>query len=93
MLSPDFNITVGLAGDDAVEVSVSGELDPDSLSRLRAVLTGILRAGHRKVIVDLARSEAVDGNTKELLTRTLKRLRAQGGEMIIHWSARMHPAH
>jgi anti-anti-sigma regulatory factor len=93
LLSPEFNITVGLASDDAVEVSVSGDLDPDALSRLRAVLNGIMRAGHRKVVVDLARIGAVDGNTRELLTRTLKRLRAQGGEMVIHWSGRVHPAH
>jgi anti-anti-sigma regulatory factor len=93
LLSPEFSITVGLACDDAVEVSVSGDLDADALSRLRAVLNGILRAGHRRVIVDLARIGVVDGNTRELLTRTLKRLRAQGGDMVIHWSGRIQPAH
>ncbi|MEW6474831.1 MAG: STAS domain-containing protein [Actinomycetota bacterium] len=93
MLSPEFNITVGLAGDDAVEVLVSGELDPDCVGRLRAVLSGILRAGHRRVVVDLARIEAIDGNTKEMLARVLKRLRAQGGDMVVHWSAAINPAH
>lgn len=93
MLSPEFNIVVGLASDDAVEVSVSGDLDPDSVSRLRAVLNGILRAGHRRVVVDLARSGEVDGNTREMLARTLKRAKAQGGEMVVHWSARVNPAH
>lgn len=96
MLSPEFNITVGLASDDAVKVSVTGDLDPDSLGRLRAVLNGILRAGHTKVVVDLARTDADDGNTKEIketLRRTLKRARAQGGEMVVHWSARVNPAH
>jgi anti-anti-sigma regulatory factor len=93
VLSPEFNIVVGMAGDDAVEVSVSGDLDADSLSRLRAVLNGILRAGHRKVVVDLARIGAVDGQTREMLARLLKRAKAQGGEMIVHGSARLTAAH
>ncbi len=86
MLSPEFNIVVGLAGDDAVEVSVSGDLDPDTLSRLRTVLYGILRAGHRRVVVDLARIGTVDGSTKEALVKMLKRARAQGGDMTVHWA-------
>ena len=93
MLSQEFNIVVGLASDDAVEVSVSGDLDPDSLGRLRAVLYGILRAGHRRVVVDLARIGAVDGNAREMLTRLVKGARAQGGEMVVHWSAAVSPAH
>lgn len=91
MLSPDFNITVGLAGGDAVEVSVRGDLDAECVGRLRAVLSGIIRAGHRKVVVDLARIDTMDGSTRDMLTRVLKRLRAQGGEMVVHWSAA--PAH
>ena len=87
MLSPDFNIVVGLVGDDAVEVSVSGDLDPDTLGRLRAVLFGILRAGHRRVVVDLARIGAVDNRAKEMLDKVLKRARAQGGDMVVHWAA------
>ena len=87
MLSPDFNIVVGLSGDDAVEVSVSGDLDPDTLSRLRAVLYGILRAGHRRVVVDLVKSKPVDDSTKETLAKVLKRARAQGGDMVVHWAA------
>jgi ABC-type transporter Mla MlaB component len=93
VLSPEFNIVVGLAGDDAVEVSVSGDLDADSLSRLRVVLNGILRAGHRRVVVDLARSGSVDGNAREMLARVLKRAKDQGGELVVHWSARVTPAH
>ncbi len=70
---------------------MSGDLDPDSVGRLRAVLSGIFRAGHRKVVVDLERIDAVDGNAKEMLTRSLKRFRAQGGETVVHWSA-INPA-
>ena len=66
MLPPEFNIVVGLASDDAVEVSVSGDLDSESVGRLRAVLNGILRAGHRRVVVDFARIRTVDGNTQEI---------------------------
>ena len=87
MLSPEFNIVVGLSGDDAVEVSVSGDLDPDSVGRLRAVLYGILRAGHRRVVVDLADSGSVDGRAREMLNKMLKRARAQGGDMVVHWQA------
>lgn len=88
MLSPEFNIVVGLSGDDdAVEVSVSGELDPESVGRLRAVLYGILRAGHRRLVVDLADSGSVDGGAKEMLANILKRARAQGGDMVVRWEA------
>jgi anti-anti-sigma regulatory factor len=88
VLSPEFNIVVGLSGeDDAVEVSVSGDLDPDSVGRLRAVLYGILRAGHRRVVVDLAQSGSVDRRAKEMLATMLKRARATGGDMVVHWQA------
>ena len=76
---------VGLTGDDAVAVSVSGDLDPDSVGRLRAVLFGILRAGHHRVVVDLGRIGRVDGGAQEMLARVLKRIRAQGGDMTVHW--------
>jgi len=85
--SSDLNIVVGLTGDDTVEVSVSGDLDPETLDRLRAVLYGILRAGHRRVVVDLVKSGPVDGGTKDSLTKILKRARAQGGDMVVHWAA------
>jgi hypothetical protein len=78
---------VGMTGDDTVEVSVSGDLDPETLDRLRAVLYGILRAGHRRVVVDLVKSGPVDGGTKDSLTKILKRARAQGGDMVVHWAA------
>jgi anti-sigma B factor antagonist len=84
VLSPEFNIVVGMADDDAVEVSVSGDLDADSFRRLRAVLTGILRAGHRRVVVDLARIGAVDSTARAMLVKLLKRARAEGGELVVH---------
>jgi anti-sigma B factor antagonist len=91
-LSQEFNIVVGLAGDDAVEVAVSGDLDSDSVTRLRTVLNGILRAGHRRLVVDLVRIGAVDGSARDRLVKMLKRVRAQGGDMVIHWSAAVSPA-
>jgi anti-anti-sigma regulatory factor len=92
LLSPEFNIVVGMTGDDAVEVSVTGDLDSDSVGRLRTVLYGILRAGHRRVVVDLACMKAVDGSAQEALARVLKRARAQGGDMVVHWTAAASPA-
>jgi anti-anti-sigma regulatory factor len=81
---PEFNIVVGLAGDEAVEVSVSGDLDHKSIGRLRAVLYGILRAGHHRVVVNLAGSGPLDRKAEEMLARILKRARAQGGDMVVH---------
>jgi anti-sigma B factor antagonist len=86
----EFNIVVGMTG-DAVAVSVSGDLDSDSAGRLRAVLFGILRAGHRRVVVDLARIGSVDGRAQEILARMLKRVRAQGADLIVHWAAATAP--
>jgi anti-sigma B factor antagonist len=82
MVPQEFNIVVGLSG-DAVAVSVSGDLDRDAARRLRAVLYGILRAGHRRVVVDLAKSGSVDGGARDMLLRVLKRARAQGGDMVV----------
>ena len=90
MVPPDFDIVVGLAG-DAVAVSVSGDLDSDSAGRLRAVLHGILRAGHRRVVLDLARIRSVDGHAQEMLAKVLKRVRAQGGDMVVHWAGAVTP--
>jgi len=84
----DFNIVVGLTGDDAVAVSVSGDLDTNAISRLRAVLYGILRSGHRRVVVDLARTGAADGGAQEMLAKMFKRARAQGGELVVRGTAR-----
>jgi len=85
MVPPEFNIVVGMSG-DAVAVSVSGDLDGDSAGRLRAVLNGILRAGHRRVVIDLAKSGSVDGGARDMLLRVLKRARAQGGDMVVLWA-------
>jgi anti-anti-sigma regulatory factor len=83
-VSPEFNIVVGLAGDDAVEVSVSGDLDNERVSRLRTVLHGILRAGHHRLVVNLAGTGPLDRACEEMLARILKRARAQGGDMVVH---------
>ena len=91
-MPPEFNIVVGLTGDDAVAVSVSGDLDRDSVGRLRAVLYGILRAGHHKVVVDLVRTGRVDGAAQDMLARVLKRVRAQGGDMTVRWRAVASPS-
>lgn len=85
VLPPDFNIVVGLSG-DAVAVQVSGDLDSASAGRLRAVLNGIFQSGHRRVVVDLARIGRVDGSAHEMLARVLKRARAQGGDLVVHWA-------
>jgi anti-anti-sigma factor len=82
---PDFNIVVGLTG-DAVAVSVSGDLDSDSAGRLRAVLYGILRAGHRRVVLDLARIGSVDSSAKEMLAKVSKRARSQGADLTVRWA-------
>ena len=87
MLPADFNIVVGLTGDDAVAVSVSGDLDNYSIGGMRAVLAGILRSGHRRVVVDLARTGPPDGGVQEMLAKVFKRARAQGGDLVVRWAA------
>ncbi|HZQ78137.1 MAG TPA: STAS domain-containing protein [Acidimicrobiia bacterium] len=86
-MPPEFNIVVGLTADDAVALSVSGDLDTDGVRRLRAVIYGILRAGHRRVVVDLARIGRVDGAARETLTKLRKRIRSTGGDLTVHWGA------
>jgi anti-anti-sigma factor len=86
VVPPEFNIVVGLEG-DAVAVAVSGDLDSVGAGRLRVVLFGILRAGHRRVVVDLARIRSVDGRADEVMARLIKRVRAQGADMVVRGPA------
>ena len=47
--------SVGPAGEpDGVEVRLIGELDSSNAASLEAVLGGLVRAGHRRITVDLA---------------------------------------
>jgi anti-anti-sigma regulatory factor len=44
------------------------------------------------MVVDLARIGSVDGSAQEMLARVLKRVRSQGGDMVVHWAAAVSPA-
>lgn len=67
-------------GDCAV-VSVRGEIDVTAAPRLREALIASAAEGHRRVVVDLSRTEFLDSNGLGAIVAGLKRIRAQGGEM------------
>jgi anti-sigma B factor antagonist len=86
VLPADFGIVVGMEG-PRVAVAVSGHLDSQSAAYVRDVIVGIVRAGHRNLVVDLGTIRSIDAIGLRILTQALKRCRSQGGEMVFRFAA------
>jgi anti-sigma B factor antagonist len=77
----EFAVSV-TALDGATVVHVNGDLDCYSAPQLRTVLVE-LADGPRRVIVDVAGSTFIDSTGLGVLVGGLKRLREQGGHMVL----------
>ncbi len=69
------------AGTDAVLFVLYGEVDLHVAPEVRDRLDAAVQGGTRKVVVDLSRVSFVDSMALGVLLGTLKRLRAEGGEL------------
>jgi anti-sigma B factor antagonist len=67
----------------AVRLMIEGELDAISVFDLRPVLDGLVTKRPKRVEVDLSRLRIVDSSGVGALVSLYKRLRAQGGEMVV----------
>ena len=64
-------------------VSPTGELDLYSAPALDAELSALLEAPGSRIILDLSGVTFMDSTTLGLLLKTVKRLRATGGELVL----------
>ncbi|HEX6968842.1 MAG TPA: STAS domain-containing protein [Micromonosporaceae bacterium] len=78
----ELSLATRTLGDHTV-LEVGGEVDIESAPRLRENLVGVIAAGSRKVIVDLARVEFLDSSGLGVLVGGLRRLRAVDGTLVI----------
>jgi anti-sigma B factor antagonist len=76
--------------DGCAVVAVHGEVDVLGAPRLREALIAAAAEGHRRVVVDLSRTDFLDSTGLSALVTGLKRVRAHGGEMrVVCTSARV----
>lgn len=78
----DFALSV-MAVDGAATVRVIGELDSYTAPRLRAALVGLVSDGVRHVTLDVGDTSFMDSTGLSVVVGGLKRLREQGGDMVV----------
>ena len=79
---PAFHIRV-LSSDGRSIVYVSGELDSSTAARLRDSLVGLISAGARHVVVDLAGVSFMGAGGLGVLVGAGKRLRHDNGKLLL----------
>ena len=68
---------------DALVLSVRGELDAVSVEEIRESLDRLAGAGHRTIIVDLSGLRVIDSSGVGSIVSLYKRVRAYGGSVIV----------
>ena len=76
-----FSISVNDAG--VMRLAIAGELDVVTVSDLRGEIEGLLARQPRRVEVDLSSLRMLDSSGVGTLVSLYKRVRAQGGEVVI----------
>ena len=79
---PDFHIRM-LSTDGRSVVHVSGELDSYTVARLRDSLAGLISAGARHIVVDLADVSFMGASGLGVLVGAGKRLRRDDGKLLL----------
>ena len=79
----DFRITSAQVDGGTYVITVGGEADLFNVPLLENRLEDLVRADARHVVVDLSASPFVDSSILGALVAHAKRLRADGGELVI----------
>jgi anti-sigma B factor antagonist len=79
----DFDIADRQAGDDTHVVAVSGEIDLFTAPEFKQRVAAPIDAGRRHVVVDLSATTFVDSSSLGVLIGAHRRLRRQGGSLVI----------
>lgn len=69
--------------DDAVVVSVRGEIDVATAPRLWTVLTEASPEAKRRLVIDLHDTVFIDSTALTVFVRAFKQLRHQGAELVL----------
>ena len=83
MSTVDFRISSAHLADDAYILSIGGEADLFTAPRLEEELSGLTAAGARRIVVDLAGAAFIDSTVLGVLLKTLTRLDAGGGNLVL----------
>ena len=78
----NFDVSVTAVGNDAI-VRVSGDLDCYSAPQLRSALVAAMDDGARNVTLDIGGTQFVDSTGLSVLVGGLRRLRNEGGNMVV----------
>jgi anti-sigma B factor antagonist len=83
-------VSVGFAGslevtevDGSYVVVVAGEVELVGAPELREVLGDAIASGARKIVVDMTDTRFIDSTTLGVILGASKRLRPQGGELVL----------
>ena len=69
--------------DGEAVVAVRGEVDVYTSPQLRERLEGVIAAGSHRIVLDLSGTDFIDSTGIGVIVGALKRLRGEGGELIV----------
>lgn len=78
----DLSLTTRSAGQYEV-IEVTGEIDVYTAPRLRERLIDLVNQGHHWLVVDIEKVEFLDSTGLGVLVGGLKRVRANGGSLVV----------
>jgi anti-sigma B factor antagonist len=79
----DFKIATADLGEGVFTVSVAGEVDLATAPELKEALADVVNSGAQGVLVDLSNATFIDSTTLGVLMGAVKRVRPDGGEIVI----------
>jgi anti-sigma B factor antagonist len=84
----NFDIKTEQLGDDAYLISLSGEVDLYTAPDFKQQLLQVIGDGAKQVIVDFSQTTFIDSTTLGVLVGGVKRLRPNGGQLLLVCSDR-----
>ena len=79
---PEFRVDIDRQGNDIL-VAVRGDVDVYTAPQLRERLYAVLTDGAARVVLDVSKMTFIDSTGLGVIVGTLKRLREQGGDLIL----------
>ena len=79
----DFSVSVLDASDGSATVQVTGDVDCYTSPQLRSAFLSLVESGTRQVTLDLGGTQFVDSTGLSVMVGALKRLREQGGNLVL----------
>jgi len=76
--------TISNIDNGVIRLSIEGELDAVTVSDLRAEIDNLLARPAKRIEVDLSRLRMIDSSGVGALVSLYKRVRANGGNVVVH---------